>query len=274
MEISVIIPTYKPQSYLWDCLASISAQTFPKDKFELILVLNGCSEPWKGAIEQYICHYMSDVCVNFIHIEQGGVSNARNLALDNAKGKYVAFIDDDDMISPSYLERLYECVASDTIVLCYPYAFRDGCLAQQLKEPLNDVYDHLHTKECTLSSKARKFFSGPCMKLIPIQVIRNCRFDSRFKNGEDTLFMFLISDNINKLKFTSSDAIYYRRYREGSAVMVKRSFSEILGTNLLQIKLYFKYYFHNPFRYNLFFFITRVGGSVFAILKGGLACTK
>ena len=50
MKISVIIPTYKPQAYLWKCLDSMVAQTFPKEEFEVILVLNGCSEPWKGKV--------------------------------------------------------------------------------------------------------------------------------------------------------------------------------------------------------------------------------
>ncbi|MCF2604299.1 glycosyltransferase family 2 protein [Parabacteroides distasonis] len=54
MKIFVIIPTYKPQAYLWECLDSMVAQTFPKEEFEVILVLNGCTEPYKSDIERYI----------------------------------------------------------------------------------------------------------------------------------------------------------------------------------------------------------------------------
>ena len=122
-KISIIIPTYKPQTYIWECLDSLRNQTFAKDKFEVIIVLNGCINPWKCQIEDYIANKMQGMNVNFIHTEQRGVSNARNLALDLVKGEYVTFIDDDDFVSPSYLEELYVKASPDTISLCYPYAF-------------------------------------------------------------------------------------------------------------------------------------------------------
>ena len=53
MKISVIIPSYKPQEYLWQCLDSLCSQTFPKEDFELILVLNGCKEPYYEQIKAY-----------------------------------------------------------------------------------------------------------------------------------------------------------------------------------------------------------------------------
>ena len=81
IHISVIIPTYKPQAYLWECLDSMVAQTFPKVEFEVILVLNGCSEPWKSEIEDYITRKMQGMHIQFLHTEQGGVSNARNMRI-------------------------------------------------------------------------------------------------------------------------------------------------------------------------------------------------
>ena len=53
MKISVIIPTYKPQVYLWECLDTVYAQTFSKKEFEVILVLNGCNEPYNSQIQEY-----------------------------------------------------------------------------------------------------------------------------------------------------------------------------------------------------------------------------
>ena len=107
MKISVIIPTYKPQAYLWECLDSLVAQTFPKEDFEIVLVLNGCTEPWKSQIQEYIDAKMKGMNVKFIHTEQGGVSNARNIALDAAQGEYVTFIDDDDYVSKTFLASSY-----------------------------------------------------------------------------------------------------------------------------------------------------------------------
>ena len=103
IKISVIIPTYKPQTYLWECLDSLRNQTLSHNDFEIIIVLNGCTEPWKSQISRYIATKMQSMNVKFIHTEQAGVSNARNIALDLVKGEYVTFIDDDDLVSPSYL---------------------------------------------------------------------------------------------------------------------------------------------------------------------------
>ena len=259
MKISVIIPTYKPKEYLWECLNSLVNQTFPKKDFEIILVLNGCTEPYKSRIEQYIAECMDGMNVNFIHTEVGGVSNARNMALDHIKGDFITFIDDDDFISARYLELLYEKVDVNTISLCRPYAFNDGNFLTPVPYPMVQIYEEMCNRtDVRISSKVRKYFSGPCMKLIPRSIIQDRRFDVRFKNGEDTLFMFLISDRIKGISFSHRDAVYYRRYREGSAVTGKRKRCEIIRTGLHQMGLYLNYFIRAPFRYNWNFLCTRL----------------
>ena len=267
MEISVIIPTYKPQDYLWECLDSLVVQTFPKEDFEVILVLNGCTEPYKSAIEQYIAETMQDMNVSFIQTEVGGVSNARNIALNNAKGKYVAFIDDDDFVSAKYLELLYDKVDANTVVLCRPYAFNDGNLSVPVSYPMMNIYKEMcNQTDIRISSRVRKYFSGPCMKLIPMGFIQDRRFDIRFRNGEDTLFMFLISDRIKDIAFSHQDAVYYRRYRAGSAVMGKRKRSEVIKTGICQIVQYLKYFIENPFCYNWNFLCTRLLSTIRGVI--------
>ncbi len=216
MKISVIIPSYKPQDYLWQCLNSLASQTLSKEEFEIILVLNGCNEPFNSDIKKYINNHQ-DLQFNFIQTNQGGVSNARNLALNEAIGEYITFIDDDDYVSPSYLEELYAKSALDTIALCYPYAFKDGNPEKQLPYRITNAYNSLSRFGKQPYLKSRKFFSGPCMKLIPRHMVENRRFDINFKNGEDALYMFLISDHFKYVDYTSTKAIYYRRIRVGSA---------------------------------------------------------
>lgn len=257
MDISVIIPTYKPREYLWECLASLVKQTFPKKDFEVVLVLNGCTEPWRGEIENYIATKMCGMNINFIHTGKAGVSNARNVALSVARGKFVAFIDDDDYVSPSYLEELYQNSSLDTIGLCYPYAFRDGDL-QQLPYSITDIYNKLSKKGIQPYPRARKYFSGPCMKLIPMSFIQDRRFNVNFRNGEDSLFMFYISDKFGSVAFTSESAVYYRRYRVNSAVTSKRSIKCRLYNKLNMFKEYLRIYWGAPTKYNFCFFLTRV----------------
>ena len=270
MKISIIIPTYKPQDYLWECLDSIVAQTFSKREFEVILVLNGCCEPWKNNIGKYILRKMQGMNVNFIQTDQAGVSNARNIGLENTKGEYVAFIDDDDYVSPVYLEELYKKAFPDTISLCYPYAFNDGEDEVQLPYSITDAYEYCRRQKKTLkiSSKVRKYFSGPCMKLIPMSCIQERRFDFRFRNGEDSLFMFLISDMVKYISFTSNEAIYYRRFRKDSAVTRKRSLQEKIGNAFELMIEETKIYFRGFPRYGFSFYITRLLGAVRGALVG------
>lgn len=263
--ISVIIPTYRPQAYIWECLLSLATQTLPKNLYEIIIVLNGCNEPFHSQIQQYIIDYLPAHQVQLIQTDTGGVSNARNLGLDAAKGDYITFIDDDDYISPTYLEELYTLADENTIVLAYPYAFNDGKPNIQLPYRITNAYDYCIKYNCqTIASKARKFFSGPCMKLIPVSCIQDRRFDTRFRNGEDSLFMFLISDKFKILTFTSKNAIYYRRYRMGSASFSLNFFQRLKNFIRLSIA-YTHIYFSDIKQYNFNFYITRIMGSIRSI---------
>ena len=267
MKITVIVPTYKPQAYLWECLDSIYKQTFPKTDYELVLVLNGCNEPYNAQITEWLSKH-SDLQVQYVQTDKGGVSNARNIALDNAKGEFITFIDDDDLISPVYLQELYEKASPDTISLCYPYAFNDGKREIQLPYGITDAYSYCIEHKCNkLTSMVRKYFSGPCMKLIPMSFIHDRRYDVRFKNGEDSLFMFLISDKIDKVSFTSKNAIYYRRVRTNSAATINRSFKDVFVNSYRLIIEYTKIYISQLGDYNLYFYVTRILGSVKAVVS-------
>ncbi|MCJ2381158.1 glycosyltransferase family 2 protein [Parabacteroides sp. AGMB00274] len=268
MKISVIIPTYKPQAYLWECLDSLANQTFAKSDFEVLLILNGCKDPYEKLIRAYLNRH-SDLQVIFIQTDQAGVSNARNIALNMANGEYVAFIDDDDYVSSRYLEELYAKASPNTISLSYAFAFKEGKPEKQLDYYISDAYDSCIKKKGKhrLLSSARKFFSGPCMKLIPRTFIQNRRFDVRFRNGEDSLFMFLISDKIENIAFTSKEAVYFRRYRENSAVVAKRSLSSVINNSLLLITCYTQIYMSSPLKYSFLFYFTRLLGAIHLIVK-------
>ena len=86
IDITVIIPTYKPQDYLKECIRSIAQQTLDKSRFELIIVLNGCNEPYRQNIQSWLQPY-PQMQVRLIQTDTPGVSNARNIGLDHAHGE-------------------------------------------------------------------------------------------------------------------------------------------------------------------------------------------
>lgn len=265
MKISVIIPSYKPQGYIWECLDSLYNQTLAKDKYEVILVLNGCCEPYKSKINEWIGVHV-DLNINFIQTDQGGVSNARNIALDVVRGKFVTFIDDDDYISESYLELLLKKADEKKVILSDVYAFNDG---NRNRTPyrISNVYDNLSRNGVQHFVKAWKYFAGPCYKLIPMSVIDKRRYNPSFAIGEDTLFMFQISDKIKYIDFSEPLALYYRRIRNGSAMTQKRDRKKIIFNEIRLLISMIKIYIPSFWRYNFRFLILNVLSVFHGILK-------
>lgn len=249
MKVSVIVPTYKPKIYLWECLDSLCKQTFAKEEYEVILVLNGCKEPFDTNIQQYLAIH-PEVCWNYIQTDKAGVSHARNLALNVAKGSYITFIDDDDFVSPLYLEELYKYSGADTMSLCYPFAFNDSNANFQLSYYITDEYNSHVKNEKIPSYKVRKYYSGPCMKCLSQTIIGNTRFDENFKVGEDSIFMLQISDKIKYCTFTSKQAIYYRRFRQESAVSLQKDLFAVTKNCVRMFGAFSRIYWQKPFTYN------------------------
>lgn len=262
MEISVIIPSYKPQNYIWECLDSLIAQTLSKDKYELIIILNGCNLPYYDDIKNYIKDKMAVLNVTLIQTDSPGVSNARNIGIDRAKARYITFIDDDDYVSESYLEEMYGIIITGKMPLTNIIAFSDK---SGEVEPyyISNIYNKFNKREKNGIIGVRSYFSVVYCKLIDKNIIGTHRFTSKYKNGEDSLFMLGISNKISKIAFTSPCAIYYRRNREGSAISNKQSVFSILQLLWDYCKIYFK----NPFEYNFFFFLSRIIAGLIKMIR-------
>lgn len=114
LKLSVIVPVYNVESYLKKCIDSILGQSF-KD-FELILVDDGSTDA-----SGLICEsYKNEGSVIVIHQNNGGLSDARNTGIRQAKGQYISFVDSDDWIEKDMYSAMLQ-VAEDTdsdIVVC------------------------------------------------------------------------------------------------------------------------------------------------------------
>lgn len=99
--VSIIVPVYKVELYLKECIESILKQTY--SHFELILVDDGSPDKCGCICDKYS---KMDSRVLVIHKKNGGLSEARNEGLKIARGEYVTLIDSDDYVSEVYLEKL------------------------------------------------------------------------------------------------------------------------------------------------------------------------
>lgn len=272
IKVSVIIPSYKPQAYLLECLDSLINQKFPHDEFEVILVLNGVKEPYYTDIENYIRESVKgEIDIKLFYSEMGNVSNARNIGLDNASGDYMVFIDDDDYVSGTYLSALYDKASRETIPLTLLKGFcDDNTLSDEELKHYNYSKDELYKKHCSNGrasyKTAIKYFSSPVMKMIHKSIIGERRFNLKFRNGEDALFMFSISDRMRYVEFATDDAIYYRRHRKGSLVNSGRGRVKKLSNAMRLVAAYSSIFFSSPFRYSLPFFLNRI----MAVFKGAM----
>lgn len=115
VKVSCIVPVYNSCKYLRRMLDSILGQSF--NDFELILIDDGSTDSSGEICDEYASKD-SKICV--YHKENGGVSSARNLGLSKAEGKYIIFMDSDDLIAPNMLQALVTDLESNDadIAMC------------------------------------------------------------------------------------------------------------------------------------------------------------
>lgn len=117
--VSVIVPVYKVEKYICRCIESVLNQTF--SNFVLILVDDGSSDNCSQICDEYAT---KNPCIQVIHKQNGGLSDARNygieLVLGNPVIKWITFIDGDDWVFSKYLESLYNGVVnySSSLSIC------------------------------------------------------------------------------------------------------------------------------------------------------------
>lgn len=123
-KISVVVPVYNASKYIKRNVKSILKQTF--QDFELLLIDDGSSDE-SGTI----CDKLSetDCRIKVFHTENKGVSCARNLGINQSTGKYICFIDADDIVHRDYLEKLYNSIVDsdcDLVVCNFYKVYNDG----------------------------------------------------------------------------------------------------------------------------------------------------
>ena len=133
--ITVIIPMYNPGKNIIRCINSIRKQIF--EDYELLIIDDGSNDGSYKYVEKYLKNYPDfSKKVRFIRKENSGVAMTRNLGMDEANGKYIAFIDQDDFISSDYLEKYYSVATkndSDIVVGGYERVRKDRKILKRVK---------------------------------------------------------------------------------------------------------------------------------------------
>lgn len=125
MKLSIIVPVYKVEEYLGECVDSLLSQTI--DDYEIILVDDGSPDNSGKIADEYAA--VNPDMIRVLHIDNGGQGRARNFALDIAKGDFVGFVDSDDWVTHDMYEKMYTRAAetgADVVVCDFMERFADG----------------------------------------------------------------------------------------------------------------------------------------------------
>ena len=159
IKLSIIIPYYETYELTKKLLDSLIPQC--NNKVEIILIDDGCNEE---RLDEYKIFNCFDN-LKLIHQENGGVSIARNIGLNLAKGKYIAFIDSDDMIMSNYINTLLELINNHEEDIIY-FNWLDINTNEVIRHPSNPaVWKAIYKKEIlpqfdeTLKAKEDYFFN-------------------------------------------------------------------------------------------------------------------
>ena len=212
MKISVIVPVYNVEQYVGECIESILNQSFYD--IELILINDGSKDNSGFICDEYA---KKDNRIKVIHKKNEGVSIARNIGIKNASGKYIAFVDSDDLVDKEIYTTMLQAIeesGSDLVMCRYEkvYSNRNNELAI---EPLREG---LYDKEQIFNNLILDMIGNDtCRCLYKKDIIDKYKIEFPvIKIAEDMLFHLYYLMSCKKV-YVVNKALYYYRYNELSA---------------------------------------------------------
>lgn len=222
-KISVIVPVYKVEQWLTECVNSIRNQTYKN--IEILLIDDGSPDQCPIMCDEFA---KIDERIRVIHKENGGVSSARNVGIDAARGTYITFIDSDDYVDKDYVSKLYDNLNGCSISECGTVCFdEDGMRPVKTGKPII-----LDWEEYLTETNLNGFLSYAVVysKLYKRELFVDVRFPIGRINGEDEATTFRLVYNGKKVS-RIYDALYYYRQRDTGASQNSVTDKRINDTN-------------------------------------------
>ena len=242
-KISIIVPVYKVEKYLHECINSILEQTFKE--FELILIDDGSPDNSGKICDEYA---QKDKRIKVIHKKNGGPSSARNMGIKISKGEYIGFVDSDDTIEIDMYEKMYNIgVKRNAEIVVSGYVELNSFTGsiQQALTPLgnkkfiegNEIKESL---ESLLSQNKILGYASMCNKLYKRSYIinNNLLINEKIKIAEDFCFNLVAISGATRICAINEPLYKYRRInsesimnkKEGSFYLRLEARKELLNT--------------------------------------------
>lgn len=184
-KVSIIVPVYNVENYIIRCINSLIRQTY--ENIEIIVVDDGSTDN-----SMTICNdlLLKDSRINLFHKENGGLSSARNYGIINSTGEYITFIDSDDDVDITYVEKLVNALEEKNvdISMCgrkiiYTYKNENVINSSKINNMTLNVDSFLNYIDDNTA-----YGSFACGKLYKRKIVLNAMFDETIYVYEDNLF--------------------------------------------------------------------------------------
>lgn len=234
--ISIIVPAYNAEDYLYNCIKSIENQTY--DNIELIIINDGSTDSTAKIIENCQAEFNN---IQSITIEDQGVCVSRNTGLSMATGQFLAFVDCDDALRPDTIEILYNAIEENSadVAGCSfsRFSYDSDNLSAVEKErlwtvELNKLFTLGETKvyspiEYLKDEIFSKNNSRCWSKLYRKTSIENLTFDTDTVIGEDLLFVLSLLSRVNTIVEVNYPGYVY--YQNTSGAMLRPFTPKYMG---------------------------------------------
>ena len=207
--ISIIVPVYNVQEYLKNCINSILNQSYKN--IEIILVDDGSTDESSSICDLYV---KKDNRIKVIHKENGGLSDARNMGIKSARGKYITFVDSDDYLDENYVKVLYILITENNSDIACSRMKKTDSLNDKIinKNEKINIYNSIDAIKEILYQ--RNIDNSAPSKLFKKDLFENILFPVGYAFEDlDTMYKLFLQAN----KIVSTTNNYYLYYqRQGS----------------------------------------------------------
>lgn len=234
-KISIIIPAYNTEHHIYKCVESVLMQNYRN--IEVIIINDGSTDNTK-----FICEDLMrmDNRIKVINNENKGVSAARNIGIDYASGKYLVFVDSDDLVTSNIYTDMINKMDIDSMPICgYSYINSKKDIIGEKKAY---IYDCILEKKDFFLLCENFILNSPVNKIFNLKIIKenNIRFNEELSLGEDLIFVL---DYIKYIKkFVLINKPYYKYLVESNESLSTKYRSDLLNINIKLIEeIYMKF---------------------------------
>lgn len=234
--ISIIIPVYNSEKYLKEALDTVLNQSY--ENFEVIMVDDGSTDLSPAICDDYA---EKDSRCKVIHQENKGPSAARNRGIEEAKGEYITFVDNDDLLHKDFLKILYDlCIRYDCdIALTKSFPFLDE--AQIPWGEAEEKLTFMNNRELSeqLVDMGWTGLAVTMAKLFRRELFEKIRFNEKRIIGDDDSTIYLLFWASEKSVLFQSPLYFYRSKRKGSITHSGYKMSWLSGVEAFKERMLF-----------------------------------